>query len=53
MLTAAFLLGNVAIRTGKAFAFDGETLTAKGSPEAAQYIKAEYRKGWDLLEATA
>ena len=53
MLTAAFLLGNVAIRTGKAFAFDGETLTASGSPEAAQYIKAEYRKGWDLLEAGA
>lgn len=50
MLTAAFLLGNVAIRTGKAFAFDGETLECKGCPEAAQYIRAEYRKGWDLLE---
>lgn len=48
-LTAAFLLGNVAIRTGKGFAFDGETLTAKDCPEAAQYIQYEYRKGWDLL----
>jgi len=52
-LTAAFLLGNVAIRTGKAFEFDGETLEAKGCPEAAQYIKSEYRKGWDFLEARA
>ncbi|HET6576362.1 MAG TPA: Gfo/Idh/MocA family oxidoreductase [Fimbriiglobus sp.] len=49
MLTAAFVLGNVAIRTGKAFDFDGESLTASGCPEAARYIMAEYRKGWDLL----
>jgi len=50
LLTAAFVLGNVAIRTGKAFDFDGETLECKGCPEAAQYVKAEYRKGWDMLE---
>ena len=49
MLAAAFLLGNVAIRTGKPFDFDGEKLTAS-IPEAAQYIKREYRKGWDMLE---
>ena len=49
MLTAAFLLGNVAIRTGKPFEFDGTTLEAKGCPEAAGFIKGEYRKGWDLL----
>ncbi len=52
-LTAAFLLGNVAIRTGKGFDFNGETLEAKGCPEAAKFIKAEYRKGWDMLEAKA
>ena len=52
-LTAAFLLGNVAIRTGKGFDFDGETLECKGCPEAAKYIKAEYRKGYDMLEAKA
>ena len=48
MLTAAFLLGNVAIRTGKEFDFDGETLEAKGCPEAARYIKSEARKGFEL-----
>lgn len=52
-LTAAFLLGNVAIRTGKGFDFNGETLECKGCPEAAKFIKAEYRKGWDMLEAKA
>jgi predicted dehydrogenase len=49
LLTAAFLLGNVAIRTGKGFEFDPETLTCKGCPEGQQYIKGEYRKGWDLV----
>ena len=52
-LTAAFLLGNVAIRAGKGFDFDGETLEAKGCPEAAKYIKAEYRKGYELMSAKA
>ncbi|MBY0456770.1 MAG: Gfo/Idh/MocA family oxidoreductase, partial [Gemmataceae bacterium] len=48
MLTAAFLLGNVAIRTGKAFAFDGEKCAADVK-EAAALIRREYRKGWDLI----
>ncbi len=49
-LAGAFVLGNVAIRTGKAFEFDPATLECKGNPDAAQYIKYEYRKGWDMLE---
>ena len=49
MLTAAFLLGNVAIRTGKSFDFEAETLTCKGCPEGQRFIMGEYRKGWDLL----
>ena len=49
MLTTAFLLGNVAIRTGKGFAFEPETLTCKGCPEGQQYIKGESRKGWDMI----
>ena len=49
-LTSAFVLGNVAIRTGKPFEFDGETLTAKGNPDAAPLITPTYRKGWDLLD---
>ncbi|HUR52852.1 MAG TPA: Gfo/Idh/MocA family oxidoreductase [Gemmataceae bacterium] len=49
MLTAAFLLGNVAIRTGKAFSWDGEACAAKDCPEAGPLIRRQYRKGWDLI----
>ncbi len=49
-LAGAFVLGNVAIRTGKGFSFNPETLECSGNPDAAQYIKYEYRKGWDMLE---
>ena len=53
LLAAAFLLGNVAIRSGKAFDFDAEKLEPKDCPEAAKYIKYEYRKGWDLIGESA
>jgi len=48
LLTAAFLLGNVAIRTGKAFEWDGEKGVAS-IKEAAPLIRRTYRKGWDLI----
>ena len=48
MLTSSFLLGNVAIRTGKSFEFDSKTLETKGCPEGAEYIKQVARKGWEL-----
>jgi predicted dehydrogenase len=49
LLTEAFLLGNVAIRTGKPFQWDGPAFKATGNDEAMKYIKQEYRKGWDLI----
>jgi len=49
LLTAAFLLGNVAIRTGKPFSWDGEACQATDLPEAAKFVRREYRKGWDLI----
>jgi predicted dehydrogenase len=48
LLTEAILLGNVAIRVGKKFEWDAYNLKAKNCPEADQYIKREYRKGWTL-----
>lgn len=48
LLTAAFLLGNVALRTGKAFSWDGEKCSAD-IKEAAPLIRRTYRKGWDLI----
>jgi hypothetical protein len=49
-LTEAFLLGNVAIRSGKEFEYDGETGMVKNSPEAQAFISKAYRAGWDLLK---
>jgi len=47
-LTEFVLLGNVAIRTQKKLEWDAENLKAKNCPEADQYLKREYRKGWSL-----
>ena len=49
MLTEAILLGNVAMRAGnKKFEWDGPNMKAIGCPEAEQFIRTEYRKGWEL-----
>jgi predicted dehydrogenase len=50
MLTEAILLGNVAIRTGKKLEFDAKKLECTNCKEASQFIKREYRKGWELVE---
>jgi predicted dehydrogenase len=47
-LTEANHLGNVAYRVGKKLEWDAATLRAKNAPEADQYIRREYRKGWEL-----
>ncbi len=47
MLTEAFLLGNVAIRTGKKLEWDGPNMKTN-NPDADKLIKGEYRKGWEL-----
>ena len=47
-LTEFVLLGNVALRTGKKLAWDAATMKAKNAPEADQYIKEEYRSGWEI-----
>ncbi|MCY2951872.1 MAG: Gfo/Idh/MocA family oxidoreductase [Planctomycetota bacterium] len=47
-LAEVVLLGNVAIRTGKKLDWDHANLKATNAPEADQYIKREYRKGWEF-----
>jgi predicted dehydrogenase len=47
-MTEFILLGNVAIRTGKKLEWDAEAGVVKNCPEAAQYVKREYRSGWSL-----
>jgi predicted dehydrogenase len=50
MLTEAILLGNVAIRAGKKLEFDAAKLECPNCKEASQFIKREYRKGWELVD---
>lgn len=47
-LTEIILLGCVALQVGKRLAWDGPNMRAKNAPEAAQYIKRQYRKGWEI-----
>jgi predicted dehydrogenase len=47
-LTEAVLLGNVAYRVGKKLEWNPKRLRAKNCPEADQYIRHRYRKGWKL-----
>jgi hypothetical protein len=48
MLTETILLGNVAMRVGKKMEWDGAKLASPNCPEAEQFIKLEYRKGYSL-----
>jgi hypothetical protein len=48
-LTETVLLGNVAFRTGKQLEWDARNLMARNCPEAAQYVRRECRKGWEIL----
>ena len=47
-LTEIILLGCVALRVGKKLEWDGPNMKALNAPEAAQYVKRNYRKGWSL-----
>jgi hypothetical protein len=42
-LTEIILLGCVALRVGKKLEWDGPNMKAKNAPEAAQYVRREYR----------
>jgi predicted dehydrogenase len=48
LLTEAFLLGNVAIKTGKPIEWDGPALKVTNLPEANDLINIEYRRGWEV-----
>ena len=47
-LTETVLLGNAAYRVGKKLHWDAARLKATNCPEADQFIRREYRKGWTL-----
>jgi len=45
-LTEAMLVANLALRTGRKIEWDPETMEARGCPEAAPFVRREYRAGW-------
>jgi predicted dehydrogenase len=47
-LTEANHLGNVAYRLGRKIEWNHANMKATNAPEADQYIRREYRKGWKL-----
>lgn len=46
--TEIILLGCIALRLGKKLEWDGPNMRATNAPEAAQFVKREYRPGWRL-----
>jgi hypothetical protein len=47
-LTEAYLLGNIALRVGQRIEWDAKNLRVTNCPEANQYVRREYRKGWEV-----
>jgi hypothetical protein len=47
-LTEIILLGCVALRVGRKIEWDGPNMLTRNAPEAAQFIRRKYRKGWEL-----
>ncbi|MCE9632549.1 MAG: Gfo/Idh/MocA family oxidoreductase [Planctomycetia bacterium] len=47
-LSEAVLLGNVAYRVGKRLEWDAAKLEATNCPEAARFVRKEYRFGWEV-----
>jgi predicted dehydrogenase len=48
--TEAYQLGNVALRTGHRIEWDPIAFQVTNCREANQYLRREYRKGWELKE---
>src|SRR5262249_36435533 len=48
LFTESMLLGNVAMRVGKRIQWDGLNMRVTKCPEAEEYIKPEFRKGWTI-----
>lgn len=46
--TETMLLGNVSMHVGKRIEWDGPNLRVTNCPQAEQYIKPEFRKGWTI-----
>jgi hypothetical protein len=46
-LTETVVLGCVALKAGKKILWDGPNMKVTNCPEANNYLRRQYRKGWD------
>jgi hypothetical protein len=53
LFTETVLLGNVAMRVGQRIEWDSANLRVTNNTAAAQYIRRNYRRGWELQEERA
>lgn len=47
-LTEAYLLGNIALKLDRKIEWDAKAMRVTNCEEANQYVRREYRKGWEL-----
>jgi predicted dehydrogenase len=47
-LTECMLLGNAAVRSGKAIDYNPATGEIADNPEASKYLKSYFRRGWEI-----
>lgn len=47
-LTAAYLLGNIALKVGRTIQWDPKAFRVTNCQQANQYLRREYREGWEL-----
>jgi len=47
-MTEAYLLGNIALKVGQRIEWDAKNMRITNCPEANQYLRREYRKGWEI-----
>jgi hypothetical protein len=47
-LTEIMLLGCVALRAGQKIEWDGPGMKAKNAPDAARFVRRDYRAGWTI-----
>ena len=47
-MTEAYLLGNIALRVGERIEWDPAAFRITNCEKANQYLRREYRKGWEL-----
>jgi predicted dehydrogenase len=47
-LTEVMLLGVVALNAGKKIQYDGATMKIANAPDAEQFLRRQYRQGWNL-----